>query len=125
MLKGAKARAEAAGIPLDVGEFPEVDTSAEDEDPQRIVNLTAHAVARVADRFSWVRKLSRHMEGTERKAGLLSDIAAVTFALYKRNPAVMESLATQFRADLQAQRAARQAPANGGSHNPTPEGVPQ
>lgn len=86
-----------------MGDFPTPDDNAElDQDPQRLVGLTAHAVARIADRFPLARKFSRHMEGKEKRAGILSDIGAACVCLYKRNPQAMEALAVNFRAEVQA-----------------------
>ena len=99
-----------------MGEFPEHDqTATGSDDPQRIVNLTAHAVARIGDRFTFLRKLNRHLEGQERKAGLLSDVVSVLIALYKRNPETFETLGKQFGSDLAQRRAAAKAATNGGT----------
>lgn len=95
---------------LDVGEFPWKNTSAhplDDEDPTRLPRLTAHAVARFADRIAPLRKFSRHMEGTERKAGLASDLLAALMALYRRNPEAMQVMARTVASDVKVRQAAR------------------
>lgn len=88
-----------------MGAFPEVtDVDNAEDDPSRPVRLVAHAVARLGDRFSWVRRFSRHMEGTERRAGILSDLFAAAYALYKRNPDAVEQLGKNFLAELHKRR---------------------
>lgn len=111
LLTAVKERAAARGIDLDVGEFPALDSTGDGtDDPQKLAKLTAHALARVADRFTFARKVTRHFEGTERRAGVLSDIAAAMYALWRRNPEAVEQLARNFGQELTARRAA-QAPA--------------
>ncbi len=129
VLSQLQERAAAAGIELDVGDFPELDASANGDDPQAIARLVAHAVARVGDKFRFLRRFSRHLEGADKRAGLLSDIAAVTYALYKRNPDAAEQLAKNFAAEVKQRRAvaqARQAAAsNSGQSQTKPQGVTQ
>ena len=62
ILRGAQKVAGDRGVSLDVGEFPEItllDTEGNPSDPERPVRLVAHAVARSADRFKFLRKISR------------------------------------------------------------------
>jgi len=103
------------GVTLDVGEFPNhtPDESGETSDPTRLHRLTAHAVARVADRLGPVRKLSRHFEGKERRAGLASDIVAALWELYKRNPEAVEKLGAEVFAGVKTRQEQRSQSANG------------
>lgn len=96
---------------LDIGEFPDGDLSGggESDDPTRLTRLVAHAVARVGDRFTVVRKFSRHLEGADRRAGLLSDVSAALIELYKRNPEIVESLGKQAAQNFAAHREVRKA----------------
>lgn len=103
----------------------------EDADPQKLAKLTAHAVARIADRFPLSRKVSRHLEGKERRAGLLSDIGAILVCLYERNPEAVEQFAINLKdgammARQQRAAAKQQGPTGNGagdhSHIPTPAG---
>lgn len=108
------------------------DREVEDTDPQRLAKLTAHAVARFADRFSFTRRFSRHLEGSEKRAGILSDIGAALVCLYQRNPQAVEQMAVSFKNEVQAAHAARVAAKQQGptgtngagnpSHVPTPAG---
>lgn len=94
---------------LDVGEFPSGHTVEAEDDPQRLARVTAHAIARVADRFPMLRKVTRHLEGsTEKKAGLGSDIFAALVTLYRRNPEEIRKLAGALAADVQQRQQARQ-----------------
>lgn len=90
---------------LDVGEFPQSANGTGVNDPQEIVNIVAHLVARIADRFSFLRKWSRNSEGTDKKAGLMSDVFSATVALYERNPEVTKQLVGSFASDVQRRRA--------------------
>lgn len=106
LLEGAQRKAAHAGVRLDVGEFPETALNAGGDDPQKLVRIVAHGVARVSDRFSFLRKLSRHAEGQEKRAGLVSDVIAAAVTLYERNPELIKQLGTNFAQDLQQRRAA-------------------
>lgn len=109
LLRGLQNQVKAqTGHDLDVGEFPEV-TAADGDDPERLVKITAHAIARVADRFTILRRVSRHLEGTERRAGILSDIASAAHTLYSRNPETVQALAQAFVNDYQKARNERAA----------------
>ena len=130
ILKGVQAKAQEVGVHLDVGELPASKASelAGNEDPAQLVNIVAHAVARIGDRFGFVRKLSRHAEGQEKRAGIVSDITSALFTLYKRNPEEMQKLGTALYADIRQRReqAAQQqamkqaqAQANGNHADPT------
>jgi hypothetical protein len=85
------------GIELDIGTLPDADDLAQGQtaDPERLANVTARIVARAADRFTFVRKLSRHFEGEDKRAGILSDLVSAAWLLYRRNPAAIESLLQQ------------------------------
>lgn len=108
-MTGAKARAAEKGVNLDVGEFPEVASIANGtDDPEHIAKITAHAVARIGDKFPLFRKISRHMEGADRRAGILSDVVAALIALYKRNPEAAEQLARGLVSEVKAQRLAKE-----------------
>lgn len=99
ILRGAQQR-----VPnLDVGEIPEPKFDPT-SDPDRAVTLTAHAVARVMDRIPFSRKISRHFEGTENRAGILSDIAAILTELARRNPEIVKERLHGFGQDLQNAR---------------------
>lgn len=94
---------------LDVGEYPDFDgASGNGDDPEQIVRLVAHAVARVGDRFRFLRRFSRNMEGQEKRAGVLSDLLSAIWALYKRNPDSAEELARRIAAEVAQQRATRE-----------------
>lgn len=122
ILTGVQAKAGELGLELDVGEFPETATvTPESEDPERLVNLTAHAVARIADRFTFVRRFSRHFEGSEKRAGILSDLAAVIFTLYKRNPGTFEVFGKQVGAELAERRRQQAAAKTSSNGNQTPQ----
>lgn len=109
ILRGVRDRAEQAGINLDVGEFPDADADAaiSESDPARLVRTTAHAVARIGDRFTLVRKLSRHMEGQDKRSGIFSDLFAVLTELYRRNPEAFEQLGKQAADDFKTRRMQR------------------
>lgn len=126
LLKGIQERAATAGVNLDVGEIPDLDSNGEGagNDPERLTRLVAHAVARVGDRFTVLRKLNRHLEGSDRRAGLLSDVAAALMELYRRNPEAMESLGKQAGANFVAHREQRkrEQAAKQQTQTPTPGG---
>lgn len=128
MLEGIQARAKVAGIELDVGEFPNFGgVDADADDPQRLAKIVAHAVARVGDKFAPLRRFSRNMEGQEKRAGLLSDLAAALYTLWKRNPDAAEHLARGVIADVktrQTQRAQQASPNGQPASAPQPQGVP-
>ena len=93
---------------LDVGEFPEGSKVAgtDDDDPTRIVTIVAHMVARGFDRIGFLRKLSRHAEGANRRSGFVSDAFAVATDLYRRNPDRIRSIAQEYAVELQRKRLA-------------------
>lgn len=80
------------------------DTGSDPEAPAKII---AHMIARVGDRFGVVRKFSRHMEGQEKRAGLLADAFSAFMALYARNPDLINELGEKLREDIQAKQAVR------------------
>lgn len=95
-------------------------TSGVDEDPERPVRILAHAIARTADRFPLLRKMSRHMEGVEKRSGIMSDLIAEGIALYDRNTEEIDRLVGQYvgsiRQTAQQRQAARKAAStNGGT----------
>lgn len=92
---------------MDIGDFPDDDETDVKADPTRPVRLTAHIVARLADRVPLSRKFSRHMEGTDNRAGILSDIFALIAELVRRNPHLVESRLESFGDELQKVRAQR------------------
>lgn len=103
---------------LDIGEMPHEETGTlvgENEDPEALARITAHAIARMADRIPFSRKLSRHLEGTEKRSGIMSDIGTALITMYKRNPDVIEQLAASVAQDVKVKQAARKAPTNGGT----------
>lgn len=111
LLKGVQARAADRGVTLDIGEIPNAAPASEsgDNDPYRLHRVTAHAIARVGDRFTVIRKISRHFEGQDKRSGLLSDIAAAAWELYKRNPETLQSLGRSLAGDIQKRQAERSA----------------
>lgn len=127
LLKQAQARAASKGIALDIGEMVTGSGAASpSDDPQTLVKTVGHAVARVGDKFGPLRKLSRHLEGRERRAGLLADIAAAVAELYRRNPDEVKMLAESFLTDVRRKQEARQSAvkASQNGHMPqTPAGV--
>lgn len=104
LLEAAQKRANLAGVSLDVGEFPSNNETVNESDPQKIVNVTAHAVARVGDRFGFLRKFSRHAEGQEKRAGLLSDLVQALLALYERNPDLVREALTGFAQEMKQRK---------------------
>lgn len=99
---------------MDVGEFPNADPAdLEGEDPQRLVKLVAHAVARLGDRFAFVRKMSRHLEGEEKRAGILSDLFSAAVVLYRRNPEAAQQLGRRYVAEVRERRTVKTATTNG------------
>lgn len=93
---------------LNVGEFPNGDeTGTEDSDPTRVTRVTAHAIARIADHIPFSRKLSRHFEGTDNRAGLFSDLLILLTELAKRNPDLVKQRLESFGEDLSNARMAR------------------
>lgn len=107
-------RAREAGVELDIGELPTSNGRAvsEGEDPERLARIVAHLVARVGDRFTIVRRISRHLEGEDKRSGLLSDLSAACIELYKRNPDVVEQLGKQAAANFSERRNERRAATN-------------
>lgn len=111
LLQGVQRQAAARGVTLDVGEFPSGSTLDAEDDPQRLARVTAHAIARIADRFPLARRFTRHLEGsTEKRAGLGSDLLAALVTLYRRNPEAIRKLAGDLAADVQSRQQARQGP---------------
>jgi hypothetical protein len=100
------------GVTLDIGKFPEGGAIDTDEDPTRLVSILAHAVARLGDRLPFTRKISRHMEGTENKAGIIADILALLTELASRNTDIIEARLANFGDDLAKARAKRNSKAN-------------
>lgn len=122
ILEGVRDRAAVAGIELDVGEFPDFGgANGDTDDPQRLANIVAHAVARVGDKFSPLRRFSRNMEGQEKRAGLVSDLVAALYTLWKRNPAAAEQLARGVISDVKQRQSQRASEAK----SPTTQGVTQ
>lgn len=109
MLRKLQANAEAQGIRLEVGEFPDPDGTGDPADPERPVRLTAHAIARIADRIPFSRRISRHLEGTENRAGILSDLLALIVELGRQNPEMVETWADNAVGNLNRVRAERAA----------------
>ena len=96
---------------LDIGEMPSYSAALDgtDSDPQRPVRVLGHAVARIADRFPIARKISRHMEGNETRAGLGSDLIAEAVELYARNTEAIDSLFSQYIAAVKQSGMQRRA----------------
>lgn len=108
VLRFAQDQAAKKGVTLNVGEFPSGDEAgADDTDPTRVTRVTAHALARVADRVPFSRKLSRHFEGTDSRAGLFSDLLTLLTELAKRNPDLVKSRLESFGDDLSKARMSR------------------
>lgn len=83
------------------------DVNKEPEDPTRPTMITAHAVARVADRIPFSRRISRHMEGTENRAGILSDVLNLAMELIRRNPQAVKRQVESLGDELQKVRDTR------------------
>src|SRR6185437_2303979 len=107
LLRALKRRAEAQGIDLDIGQLPQTyaGVDATPDDPERPVRLIAHALARTADRVPVLRKLSRHAEGTEKRAGLGSDLVASAWELYARNQEQVDTILQQYVTAARQRRA--------------------
>jgi hypothetical protein len=84
------------------------------DDPTRPARILAHAIARAADRVPPLRKLSRHIEGTENKAGLGSDLLSAAWDLYTRNQEQFEDILRQYSEGVARRRAQGKAGENGG-----------
>ena len=56
------------------------------------------------DRIPFSRKVARHLEGTENRAGLFSDLLAIVTELARRNPEIVKTRLESFGHDLQAAR---------------------
>jgi hypothetical protein len=87
---------------------------ATDSDPERPARILAHALARGADRFPLLRKVSRQVEGQDSKAGLGADIAASIYELGVRNQEQLEQWLRDYANSAQTRRAQRTAE---GKHN--------
>lgn len=107
VLRAVKSKAAQYGVELDIGEFPTYDDFMDEaeRDPQRPVRLTSRAVARTADRVGFLRKVSRHLEGTETRSGLASDLVATLYELYERNGDEFQRLFTTYYQHALQQRA--------------------
>lgn len=96
------------------------------DDPQRLVRIVSHMVARVFDRVPPLRKLSRQAEGVDKRSGFLSDAVAAAGEIYRRNPDKVKQLGGEYYNAFQAKRAAtvaeKQAAPNGKVHTQT-EGI--
>lgn len=80
-----------------------------EDDPERPAKILAHALARGADRFPLLRKLSRQVEGTDNKAGLGADILASSYELCIRNQAQIEQMIRDYMANAEQRREAKAA----------------
>lgn len=111
ILRNLQERAAEAGLELDVGELPDIESLAQgrDDDPERLAKIVARMVARVGDRFAFLRKLSRHLEGTDKRAGILSDLISALWILYQRNPRTTEAIALRYVATVREHGQARKA----------------
>jgi hypothetical protein len=112
---------------LDVGEIPDMALANPDGDPERLAHLLAHTVARGFDRISLLRKLSRHLEGAEKRAGIGSDLLSAAVELYSRNQEAIRQLGRQYAQNVAERRTAApsQDPvvANGATPQQAPIGV--
>jgi hypothetical protein len=96
-------------VELDIGRLPDADqvTQGDSDDPERIAKVTARIVARSGDKLGFIRNISRHFEGEDRRAGILSDLLSAAWLLYKRNPDAFETAVKQGAQLLREQQAAR------------------
>lgn len=102
-------KAQAKGIELDVGVIPTyTGMDPSENDPERPVRIVAHGIARLADRFPALRKVSRQVEGTDGKAGLGADIAAAGYEIFVRNQSQLEDAARRAIRAAEQKRAQRQ-----------------
>lgn len=114
VLRALQRRAAAAGINLDVGEIPEYSAvGVGTQDPSRAATLLAHAIARGMDRIGPLRKVSRHLEGNENRAGIGSDLLSGAYELYVRNQEQVEKLLRDYVKNIQDKRTSRQADGSG------------
>jgi hypothetical protein len=81
----------------------------DNDDPERIARLLAHAIARTADRLPIMQRLSRHLEGREAKAGLGSDLISGALELYNRNQEQVNNLLKEYGQNVARSKAARPA----------------
>lgn len=104
---------------MDVGEIPSPNGTGNEDatDPERLTRIVARIVARSAERFPFTRKLSRHLEGQDKRSGILSDIAAAAIELYRRNPEAVENLGKQAAQDFKQRRMQRAAAKETPNHN--------
>jgi hypothetical protein len=107
-------------VELDIGTLPDADevTQGDGDDPERIAKVTARVVARAGDKMGFVRKISRHFEGEDRRAGIFSDLLSAAWLLYKRNPDAVEEAIRRGAQLVRDQQTARKNKTNkpGGTH---------
>jgi hypothetical protein len=106
------------GVELDIGTLPDADevTQGDTADPERLANVVSRIVARVADRVGFIRNISRHFEGENKRAGVLSDILSAAWLLYRRNPEAVEAVLSQAATSL---RQRKETKTTGGNSNAT------
>lgn len=122
---------QSTGINLDVGDIPQTTPADPDGDPEALAKIVAHTLTRVADRIPGLRRISQRFEGTDSRSGVLADVAAAGYELYKRNPHECTELARRYVTALVEKRketmAANPGPRRGkrrrgaNANNHTPE----
>ena len=103
---------------LDVGEMPNESVAGTvEDDPQRLVRIVSHMVARAFDKLPPLRRISRQAEGADKRSGFLSDALAAAGEIYRRNPDKVKQLGAEYYNAFQVKRAAalaeKQAASNG------------
>jgi hypothetical protein len=65
------------------------------------------------DKVGPLRKLSRHLEGSENRAGIGSDLISGAYEIYVRNQAEVEKLLRAYATNVSEKRMARQNGSSG------------
>jgi hypothetical protein len=101
----AQRKAASHGVELDIGTIPTYPgMDPLENDPERPARILAHALARTADRFPLLRKISRQVEGTDAKAGLGADLVASVYELCVRNQEQLEELLKGYMSNAERRR---------------------
>jgi hypothetical protein len=105
ILRAIKRKAQSAGIDLDVGEIPAFEVlDPTTDDPTKPAKVIAHAVGRIADKTPGVKRINRHLEGIDAKAGIGADLLTVAYEIAIRNQEPIESILKNTLDSLRQQR---------------------
>lgn len=117
ILKGFRERGKEVGVELNVGntEFEAPQDTLENREPEE---LLARVIAHLGHRIPLLRRAEKHLEGTETRSGLMSDLAAFFTQLYARNEDVIDQLRRDALNQAKANRAAKKAAKDGNNEAP-------